>query len=161
MYDPTDPQFGVPLRSLASRRDPVSLGAGITAGAGLLGGALSARATRQATRTSRASQQEALQYERERDAEEKRRYDEQQEQLRQAWMQREQQRQELLNRYGRGSRYSTRGMPPGWTPGATGGGVTSLGRGVSVTPPMGISSTSEPLTPPLVPPRNPWGDWGV
>lgn len=135
------------------------IGAGLTAAGVLGGGALGSRASNRAARLQQQTSAEAIALERERDAEELRRYNEQREELRQAWTEQEARRNALLARYGRGPS-SQRTMPPGWTPMSATAGATSriLAPRVAM---LAKPEESEPLTPPLIPPRHPWGDWGA
>lgn len=140
---------------------PPVIAAGIVAAGGIAGGVLSSRASNKATRAQQQSTAEAIALERERDAEELRRYNEQREELKQAWSERETRRNALLARYGRGPS-SQRTMPPGWTPVAAGAaGAASRPMSSPQVAMLANPEGGEPLTPPLVPLRHPWGDWGA
>ena len=99
--------------------------AGVTAAGALAGSALSSRATNRASGIQARSLQEALTFEREKEAEDRRRYEEQQALLKAQWDAEQERRRpfreaaERLIR-GRGGSVPSRsaGMPVGWTPGA-------------------------------------------
>lgn len=117
---------------------------------GIFGSAMSSRASGRATQAQSRGQADALAFEREREMQRRKEYEERLAMEKAQWEARENRKAEILARYGR--RYTPRPHSPGAmtttpTPQATAPPPTTMGR----------TTPYEPETPRLQAPRTPWG----
>ena len=141
-------------RGWERRRDPVTIGAGITAAAALGGGVMQNASNRRATRASERASAEALIFAKEQEAQRRKEHEEQQALEKAQWEAREARKSEILARYGRSY------APRPYSGGAQASSMaparpTASGAPQSMTLARLLGGEEPVTTPPLMPPRPP------